>query len=70
MPAASLASSPYFCKNSICTGESNLGDVAFYLILGHTDAVVRNNQLLFLAVDAHLHPRLVAVLLRRLSDAA
>ena len=54
----------------LCTGESNLGDVAFYLILGHTDAVVRNNQLLFLAVDAHLHPRLVAVLLRRLSDAA
>ena len=59
-----------FGEEFLCSGEGNLGDVALYLIFGHADAVIRDNQLLFFRVDGHNDLRLIALLFGSLTDSA
>ena len=51
-------------------GERYLADVLSDLFLGHADAVIRDDQLLFIRVDGDDDLGLIALLVRRLADAA
>ena len=59
-----------FCQKFLCARKCNLGDVTLDLVLGHTDTVIRNDQLLFIVVDGDNHLRLIAFLFRCFPDAA
>lgn len=59
-----------FCQEFLRAGEGDLGDVPLHLVLGHADAVIRDDQLLFVRVDGDDDLWLIALLVRRLADAA
>ena len=50
-----------FFQKFLCARESDLGDIALYFILGHTNTVIRYDQLFFLAVNGDNHLWLVSV---------
>ena len=59
-----------FFQKILRAGEGDLGDVPLHLVLGHADAVIRDDQLLFVRVDGDDDLWLIALLVRRLADAA
>ena len=59
-----------FFQKFLRAGEGDLGDVPLHLVLGHADAVIRDDQLLFIRVDGDDDLGLIALLVRRLADAA
>ena len=55
IPALSSLFSLYFFQKFLCARESDLGDIALYFILSHTNTVIRYDQLFFLAVNGDNH---------------